>query len=175
MKNVKNFVMATIGCLALSPVVISCSDDDDNNNNTDNSQLVGTYRMTAFNAPMAIDFNNDGTSSVNLMDESNCYNDSFLVVNQNGTYTMTSNTVNIDGTTSSCASEVKTGSWTRSGNTFTTSSGTGANVQRTDFSWNGTNRTFTRNATNFNYPTWNTVTNSPEWGTGNVSMIYTRQ
>ena len=169
MKNLKFFLLAMAGCCALA-----CDSDDDSNNNSD---VAGTYNLTAFNAPMSVDFDGNGTSSSNIMNESNCYANSKLVLNSDGSYTLTDNSVNISGTTSNCGSQTTTGTWSRSGNTFTMNSGVGTNIVTTNYNYvkaSGTNgATMTRTTTNGMYPSLN-ASGNPQWSIGTTNMVYTR-
>lgn len=176
MKNLKLLMLAIAGCVTLA----SCSDDDnDSNNNNDNqnSDLTGTYRMTSWNAPMAVDFDDNGTSSTNMMLESNCYNNSQMTINEDGTYDMTYNYVGIDGTVS-CESETTTGTWTRTGNSFSTTHMNGSQSMNTNYTFAGgsgaQNTTLTRNMSNWDYPSIDTNGNQV-YSTGNVNMVMSRQ
>jgi hypothetical protein len=170
MKNFKMLMLAVAGCLSLT----ACSNDDDNNgvNNNTNADLTGTYRMTSWNAPMAVDLNGDGTTNTNVMTETNCYNNSMMTINQNGTYTMTYNSAGINGTAIECDTETTVGTWTRSGNTFTTTQTGGASLPINYSFQGGSNTTLTRNMTGWQYPTMNGGVAS--WSTGNVNMVMTR-
>ena len=54
-----------ISCLTIiSLSITSCGDDD----NVEDSNLIGTWKLTEFNAQRAYDINYNGTSSVNLID-----------------------------------------------------------------------------------------------------------
>jgi hypothetical protein len=174
MKN-RFFMLAAAGTLALAMGAISCDNDDDNDNN--NEDLTGTYRLSSWNSPVAVDFDNNGTSSANMMTESSCFDNSTMTINNNGTYTMTYNDVGINSAVSSCRTETTTGTWARSGNTFTTTSGTGSSAIDTDYSFSssGASPTMTRFMTGAQYPSINTTTGDPEYTTGNVNMVFTRQ
>jgi hypothetical protein len=90
----------------------SCSGDDEpvdpllidnnqnggggNNGGGDSSSVSGVYVMTAFNSSVPIDLNADGTASVNQLDESDCFNNSFLTLNQNNTFVSESKGIEID-------------------------------------------------------------------------------
>lgn len=169
MKKLPLLLLAIAGCIT----AVSCSDDDDGNNGS--ADIAGTYRMTAFNVPTAIDYDEDGDSSVNMMTESNCYNNTVMTINQNGTYTSTYNSVGINAGVSSCAAaQVSSGTWTRNGNTFTTTAtngGTGTNT----WTWNANANTLTRTQANAQYPSIDPDTGDYVYGTGNVSYVYTLQ
>jgi|GEM_PF-6406185 len=172
MKKISILLFAMAGCMA----TVSCSSDDDaNNNNNSNADIVGTYRMTAQNSPVAIDYDGNGTSSMNMMTESPCYNNTVMTINADGTYTSTYNGINISNGQSSCAtSQVTSGTWQRTGNTLsatTTSGGSGTN----SWTWNASNGTMSRMQSNAQYPSINATTGDFEYGTGNVNYVYTRQ
>lgn len=68
---------------------VSCSSDDSNNN--DGVELEGTWRLTAWNVGESYDLNNDGTSSSNLLDEIDCYeNETITFAAGTATYMSTS-------------------------------------------------------------------------------------
>ncbi|MGQ2981939.1 lipocalin family protein [Flavobacterium sp.] len=166
MRNLKMLMLAAAGCCAL----VSCSDDDSENAN---AGIAGTYRLTAWNAPVAVDFNDDGTANVNLMNETSCYNNSDLILHRDGTYDMTYNYVNIDGTVS-CGSETTTGTWTRTGNTVTTTHLSGGQNVTADFNYaSGNQRTLTRTVSNWNYPSIDG--NDQVYAVGSVNMVLTKQ
>lgn len=173
MKKINSFMLAVAGCFALA----SCSSDDNGGGNP-NATVAGTYNMTSWNSPNAIDFDNDGTSSANMMDESTCYDNSKMVLHQDGTYTMAYNFIGITGTTASCAPvENTSGTWVRSGNTITTTSMVNGVATDTDYSFavgSGTNgNTMTRYMTNAQYPTLN-ESGGAVWSTGNVNMVFSK-
>jgi hypothetical protein len=163
-------MLAVAVCLTFA----SCSDDEDNNTvGNSNSDLVGTYRLTSWNAPMAVDFDGDGVSNTNMMNESSCYNNSVMRVNKDNTYTMTYNYVGIDGEVS-CETETTNGTWTRSGNSFTTSNMANGQNMNTNYAFGSTNQTtLTRNMSNWNYPSIDTDGNQA-YASGNVTSIMTR-
>jgi hypothetical protein len=106
-------------CAGLAAV--SCSHDDDKGTNTDPSlDLVGVYRMTAWNAPVAVDYDGNGISSANLMNETPCFNNSQISINADKTFSFTYNSVAIDTISgSTCHSLNSVGNWVRHGNTVT--------------------------------------------------------
>lgn len=163
-------MLAAAGCFATS-----CSDDDGDNNQS--ADFVGSYKMTAYNGPSSVDFDGDGTSSINFMDESDCWNNSTMTLNANGTYTMSSNGMNIDSGTSSCSSSATAtnGTWTRTGSTITTtqtSTGTGVGSSRS-WAWSSGAHTLTNAQSNAQYPSFNSGTGLYSWSTGSVNSTYT--
>jgi hypothetical protein len=91
------------------------------NNGGSGSAITGTYILTAFNTSVPTDLNNDGTSSINQMSETNCLNNSLLTLNTNGTFTADTKGVEIDLNTTQLACFVDpdiNGTWTLQGNTL---------------------------------------------------------
>ncbi|WP_177734680.1 MULTISPECIES: lipocalin family protein [Flavobacterium] len=91
--------------------------------NTGGGNITGTYLMTAFNTSVPTDLNGDGTPSTNQMNETNCFNNSLLVLNANNTFTASSNGIDIvsDGVTETmeCFTDPNlTGTWTLTGTTL---------------------------------------------------------
>ncbi len=115
----KIFALFTIGSLLLS-----CSSDDDNS--AGEATITGTYHLTAFNIGEPQDLNGDGTSSTNQLDEVNCFDDSFVTLNEDHTFSADGNGLDIVLNSEGNASSVEctdfgvyTGNWSRSGNTIT--------------------------------------------------------
>lgn len=105
---------ALSGILALSLFAFtSCSDDDNNDNGDNSNQIAGTYRLTEVNTSGETDFNEDGTSNTNQMLESDCYNDSRIVLNADGTLTYYNNyiLVNTQNGDATCSSMQADGTW----------------------------------------------------------------
>lgn len=55
--------------------LFSCNNDDSNT-----SSAEGTWKLTSFTTSEAADINNDGVETTNFMAETNCYNNSSLVL-----------------------------------------------------------------------------------------------
>ncbi len=170
MKKLQILMMAMAGCF-----VVGC--DDTENEDKTNYDVVGTYNLSAFNAPTAQDFDGNGTRSANLLEESSCYNNSRMTVNSSNTYTLVDNYVDVTGDTSSCATKITSGSWSRSGNTFTTMSGNGSNMVINNYTFtpagNSNSATMSRNVSNAYYPSINTSSGKPQSSSGDVNMVYT--
>lgn len=93
----------------------SCSNDDDNDSVNDEVQIEGTYNLTEVNTPVPTDFDENGTSHDNQVEETDCYDDSKIIFNADGTFTYHKHYVLVNGTdgTSACAEGSFTGSWER--------------------------------------------------------------
>lgn len=91
--------------------IVSCSDDDSNGSSV---KISGTYDLEEVNTQAATDFNMDGTTNINQMKESNCYNDGKIILNDDGTlkYVVTKILVDeSDGSAGCAASFEATGLW----------------------------------------------------------------
>lgn len=121
MKSKKSIVKFLI--LSTTLVTFSCDNEpiDPAIDISVSSSVTGTYYMTAFNSSIPTDLNGDGSASTNQMDETNCFNGSFITLNANNTFVANSKGIDIDasGATSiiECFDEGNfTGTWSLSGN-----------------------------------------------------------
>ena len=120
-----------LSLLTIAFLLFSCSSDDDNNNNT-TAEIPGTWRLTSFLIESAIDLNNDGSASNDLIQETNCYQNETLVFNADGN--MAANSTSflemegvIDATsgdlviTTDCVPDAfsESGTWTQNGASVT--------------------------------------------------------
>lgn len=122
MKIIKSFV-TYISILFITLLIISCENEplDPAIDVSGNSAVVGTYFMTAFNSSTPTDLNQDGTSSTNQLNETNCFDGSYIVMNSDNTFVANSKGIDIDvqGTTSTIAcyeDEEVSGTWSVTGN-----------------------------------------------------------
>lgn len=95
-------IMAAAAVLLLA----SCGSDDNANTNNEES-IAGSYILTELNTSQAIDLNDDGVSSTNILDEVTCL-DSAVVFSANGTYTSNTDEVEIFTTVDSDGNEFTT-------------------------------------------------------------------
>lgn len=123
MKTIRSIL--TLLVLTLSFTIISCDNEPIDpvlsGGGSGGSGVVGTYFMTAFNSSIPTDLNGDGIASVNQMNETNCFNGSFITLNSDNTFVADSKglDINIDGTTSTieCFDDGNfTGTWALVGN-----------------------------------------------------------
>lgn len=107
-----NLVLCSIAFAGLG--LTSCSNDDDSSNDVG---IAGTYELKEFNTQNATDFNQDGTSNINQMEETNCYNNSKIVFNSDNTFTYSIKSILVNTTngTSACAEEQVSGTWSATG------------------------------------------------------------
>jgi hypothetical protein len=154
-------------------VLLSCNKNDDEPV-AETPTPVGIYKLTAFNVSVAQDLNNDGTPSTNQMNETSCFNNSFLKLNSDNTFTYDDKGIEINSNgiteTIECYSYGQiAGTWVLSGNNiiFTETSGD-------TYSWpyNGSNVTVTINDTDI---VGTDSSDNPVYVTGNISAVYTKQ
>lgn len=114
MKKIATLLFATFGIIALH----SCTDDDDAIH-TDGENIVGTYRMIAWDAPVSQDLDGDGDSSVNLVTEGTCYTDWTITLHNDQTFTRQWKNVTVVDGAVSCAVDSDSGTWSKQGNIVT--------------------------------------------------------
>ncbi|MQP53194.1 MULTISPECIES: lipocalin family protein [unclassified Flavobacterium] len=137
MKSIKSILSLLV--LSIAFVTISCDNEpiDPAIDISSSSSITGTYYMTAFNSSIPTDLNGDGSASTNQMNETNCFNGSFITLNSNNTFVADSKgiDINTNGTTSTieCFDEGNfTGTWALSGNQLSITYIDGG-VEYTDF------------------------------------------
>ena len=174
MKKFKLFMLALTGCLGLA----SCSSDDEGTdmNGEVSADLVGTFELTSLNAPFSQDYDEDGDSNTNLVLEGSCYNDSWISFHSDGTYDegYSSSILGEGGLNLDCDVETSSGTYTREGNTVTTTRTSGGATVNTEFMYNATTKTLTRTDNNGSYVGWNSV--SSLWAnlTGTLQLTFTK-
>jgi hypothetical protein len=109
MKKMKLFV----GMLAVAGLgFTSCSDDDSDSGN--DNRIEGTYHLEEVNTAEATDFDEDGDSHIDQTEESDCYNDGKITLNDDNTMTYVATGILIDeenGTDGCIESTTLTGTW----------------------------------------------------------------
>lgn len=109
----KKFRILACALLATGFGLTSCSSDDDTGDVNSEVQIEGTYNLTAVNTAEPTDFNDDGTSNEDQMEESDCYDGSKLILNSDNTFTYQKNGIVVDVTegTSGCTDATYNGTW----------------------------------------------------------------
>ncbi|UZO82007.1 lipocalin family protein [Aquimarina sp. ERC-38] len=76
--------------LFISVLFMSCGDNDDDGNDS-NAMIAGTYQLVSMTSSgfALIDFNGDGSTSENLVEELPCYEDTQLVLKNDLTFEFT--------------------------------------------------------------------------------------
>lgn len=110
----------------------ACSSDDDSNGDT-NTSLEGVWTLSSLKVESSFDFNNDGTASRNLFEETPCYNDDFINFRSDGTVNIVTalTVISIEITSPTEYGHVyqcldgldQETTWTRDGNTITVENG----------------------------------------------------
>ena len=70
---------AILPLLAVAVFLQGCSNDDSGGGNDVSAELVGTWQLTEVNVSEAIDTNDDGTTTTNLMTEVDCLEDTLIL------------------------------------------------------------------------------------------------
>ncbi len=156
MKNFRLYMLAAAGCLAIT----SCSSDDDNNNSNLNSDLTGTYELTSAITGQEQDYDGDGDSSVNLVSEGSCYNDSWISFHDDGTYdeSYSYSTMGQGGVSLECHTDISAGTYTRNGNTITTTRTSGTGSANATYTFDAGAHRLSRVATNSSQSIFNMTT-----------------
>lgn len=115
-----NLLLCTIAIAGLS--FTSCSSDDNNDGINNDVQIAGTYNLVEVRTAQATDFNEDGTSHVNQMEETDCYDGSKMVFNADNTFSFVKRYVLVDTQqgTSACTETQVAGTWSLYAGTGTT-------------------------------------------------------
>jgi hypothetical protein len=138
------------------------------------SSVVGNYLLTSVNTSFQTNLNGDTIISSNQMFETSCYNNSFLNILPNNTFSsdQTFPDINQAGTGIQCLTEPDiTGTWTFSNNilTLTYLDGTDTIIQPFNFINNTLSGLFD------DVDVLNVVNGVPVFAPGNVTEIYTKQ
>lgn len=119
MKTIQSF----FALLFISAIASSCSVEpiDPAIDISITGSITGTYYMTAFNSSIPTDLNGDGTNSINQMNETPCFNGSFITLNDDATFTANGKGIEIDftgsTTTTTCFDDgIISGTWALVGN-----------------------------------------------------------
>lgn len=149
--------------------------DDDEENNA-NAELIGNFDLTAFIVATAQNLDGDGDSSTNLMNETNCYSDSNITFNADGTYNETSSgsILSSTGLSLNCDTKTTIGHWTKNGNTVTTTHLSGNTTITTAYTFDATTHLLKRTDSQGQYPGFNAVTSLFATLTGSINYTFTK-
>ncbi|RZJ72072.1 MAG: DUF5004 domain-containing protein [Flavobacterium sp.] len=104
--------MKKFAFIALAAIMaVSCSDDD-----SSNSGLSGTWKLTSITTDQAVDANEDGTSSTDLIAETGCFDESNIIFKSGNNAELNINAY-VGGT--SCFEISSDATWTKDGNEVT--------------------------------------------------------
>jgi len=97
----KKMILAATAVLLMA----SCGGSDDDATSNNEASIVGSYILTELNVSQAIDLDDDGVASADILDEAPCF-DGSLVFSSAGTFTSNTDELNIIGTVDSDGNEV---------------------------------------------------------------------
>ena len=166
-------VLSVFTLMTFSSCNVEPLDSDLLGNVINPASIAGTYRMTAFNTGIPTDLNHDGTTSKNQMLETSCFNNNFVTINPNGTFTATSKGVDVSASaTLECYTDPDiTGTWVLNG-TVLTLSYVDASVQTSEmFSVTGNTLTY---SVPLGEIVSTTSTNAAVYLNSSYNIIYTR-
>ncbi len=67
------------GCVVVSFFLMACSTDDSEGGENSGDELVGTWQLVQVNVSEAIDTNDDGATTTNLLTEVDCLRDTLIL------------------------------------------------------------------------------------------------
>lgn len=153
-----NLLVCTLAFAGLG--FTSCSDDDNENNN-DSTRIEGVYNLDEVNTAAQTDFDMNGDSHIDQMEESKCYDGGKLELRADDTFTyvVTDILIGTDGQAGCSNSATYTGIYTKQAATdpsnalitITYSNSNGATVSRT-FTKIGNELTYNDNTIISTYP-----------------------
>jgi hypothetical protein len=82
MKKINLFVCT----LAIAGLGFTSCSDDDNNSTSDDVKIEGTYNLDEVNTAAETDFDEDGDSHIDQMEESDCYDGGRIILNSDNTF-----------------------------------------------------------------------------------------
>lgn len=164
----KKLPFSLIAVVLLLPSCAICESDPEPS--PSQSHLVGTYKMTAWNAPVQVDLDQNGTSSRNLMQESGCYAPSQLTLSANHTYDLSYHFLDVDGESSGCSIEISHGAWYANGDNLRLTASDG---EETLYSYGNVNQILTRSETNWQYPV--NEDGEMSYQNGAVNMVFAKE
>jgi hypothetical protein len=158
----------------LDPSLLNTDNSSGGNNGGGSTSVIGSYKLTALNSSIPTDLNNDGTSSINQLNEHNCYNDMFLTINSNNTFNADAKGIEINaaGTSTDCFTDPDyNGTWAQNGNNITLTYVDGGTTYNDVFTISG-------NTLNLSVTGGEIIglsSGQPIYLTANVQFIYTKQ
>jgi hypothetical protein len=108
------FLLAAAGTF----LSLSCGNCEDEPEGTPRPELVATYRLTSWVIPQAVDLNGDGLASIDLVNESDCYANSYVTLNDDNTYRIRQSMASVEFGTDTCESTSTYGHWSAVDNTI---------------------------------------------------------
>lgn len=160
--------------LTFTKVSDGTSESDIENGSDSNIGLLGNFGLTSFLVGNGQDLDNDGEESFDLTNETNCYTESNITFNSDGTYDeeFTKSILTSTGLALECNTETRTGTYTRDGDEVTLTRATGSGNVNTVFDFNSATNTLSRRDNNGNYPSLNLLTSLFAMISGTVDLEY---
>lgn len=171
MKPNKYFLLA-----ASFTTLLACSSDDEVQPIIDNTpppttELSGRYILTSFSIPEQVDLNQDGTASYNMMDESECYLETEIMLNEDMTFTAFDGSV-LFASESGCVTEERNGHWQVNGETLILST-LMADGLVLDIEYTINGNELSKSSPEATYPNYDSEGNQI-YSTGNVDLTYVK-
>ncbi len=164
-----------LSLIALAAIAFSCSDDDDSSSNSTNH--AGTYFLTAFTIAEPQDLNGDGTSSSNILNETDCFEGGFIQLNSDNTFTASSEGMDITLTNEGvevveCYDDGNfSGTWSASGNQITMTYSSDGDMYTDTFNISNNSITYTVE----DGEVVGMSGGNPVYITTDISIVYTKQ
>jgi hypothetical protein len=99
--------------------LVACESNSTNNGNN-NAAIAGDYVLTALSSDVAVDLNSDGSSSMDLMSETTCFDAMTISFGINGDFTSTIAEVGFDqNNVLTCSTSVQSGTYSYANNLLT--------------------------------------------------------
>jgi hypothetical protein len=145
-------------------------DPDTGDGQEDTSKYIGTFKLTAWNAPVPVDIDQNGVASRNLVTESTCYHPSKIILSADRNYVKHEHYPIMDAADATCGSVISSGIWSVQGNGIRLVSSNGDEEQ---YDYGEVNEILTRSESNWSYPT---VTDGQgTYALGDVNMVFTKE
>ena len=136
----------------------------------DTSRYVGTFKISAWNAPVPVDIDQNGIASRNLLTECVCYQPSKIILSANRNYVKHDYYAEVQSAAISCASAITTGIWDVEGNRVRLLSSDGGTEV---YNYGEVNEVLTRSESNWIYPI--VADGEGAYAQGDVNMIFTKE
>jgi hypothetical protein len=129
--------------------VSSCGNCDSDPESNLQADIAGVYAISSWNAPIPTDLDQDGISSRNLMDETDCYDSSHIILSEDMSYNKSYHFAEAGGESISCNMETDAGTWSTNGSTVRLLSTEGHEVI---YAYGSVNQILTRSEADWHFP-----------------------
>ncbi len=136
------------------------------------SGITGNYKLTAYNTSIPTNLDGNNTTSTNQLNETNCYNNTFLTLSANNTFVLNDKGVTIINSAITCFTGTNfTGTWLLDGDTLTLTYDDNGTTVYEFFIVAGT----TLSQTDTNIDVITTDSGNPLYISCDVTEVYTKQ